>query len=119
MIPQEQEAALTEPSSSPEQQASRTEVERLLEEAILTLPEHFRTVLMMRDIEEMSTSETAVALDLSEENVKVRLHRARILLRDELVARASASRSRIFPFMGVRCDRVVRTVMARISTRQV
>lgn len=119
MIPQEQEAALTEPSISPEQQASQTEMERLLEEAILTLPEHFRTVLMMRDIEEMSTSETAVALDLSEENVKVRLHRARILLRDELVARASASRSRVFPFMGARCDRVVRIVLARILDRPV
>ena len=118
MIPQEQDAALTEPSSSPEQQASRTEMERLLEEAILTLPEQFRIVLMMRDIEEMSTAEAALALELSEDNVKVRLHRARILLRDELVARASASRSRIFPFMGARCDRVVRGVLARISNRE-
>jgi RNA polymerase sigma-70 factor, ECF subfamily len=118
MIPQEQEAALAEPSSNPEQQACRTEMERLLEEAILALPEHFRIVLMMRDIEEMSTAETALALELSEDNVKVRLHRARILLRDELVARASASRSKIFPFMGARCDRVVSRVLTRISHRE-
>ena len=115
MISPERETTLAAPSASPEQQASRTEVERLLEEAILSLPDHYRTVLMLRDIEEMSTSETAAALELSEDNVKIRLHRGRSLLRKELLSRASKSRSKVFPFMGERCDRVVHAVLARIS----
>src|SRR5262249_36530388 len=77
MISPEKEAALTSPSLSPEQQACHSETARLLEEAILSLPDHYRVVVMMRDIEEMSTIETAEALELSEDNVKIRLHRAR------------------------------------------
>jgi len=110
MIPQEEEIVLTSPSASPEQQASSAEMGHLLEEGILALPENYRTVIMMRDIEEMSTSDTATALNLTEENVKIRLHRARILLRKELFARAGAGRAKAFPFMGVRCDRVVKRV---------
>ena len=71
---------------------------------------------MMRDIEEMSTADTAAALDLSEDNVKIRLHRARLLLREGLVARAGASRGNVFPFLGARCDRIVRAVLARIGS---
>jgi RNA polymerase sigma-70 factor (ECF subfamily) len=115
MISQEKEAALTAPSVSPEQQASQAEAARLLEEAILTLPDHYRVVVMMRDIEEMSTMETAEALELSEDNVKIRLHRARSLLREELLARVHESRSKVFPFMGERCDRVVKAVLTTIS----
>jgi RNA polymerase sigma-70 factor (ECF subfamily) len=63
----------------------------------------------------MSTADTAQALDLTEENVKVRLHRARALLRRELFARAGAQRGNAFPFMGARCDHMVETVMQRIA----
>ena len=101
--------------ASPEQQAATAEVKLLLESAILTLPEGYRSVLMMRDIEELSTAETAESLDLTEENVKVRLHRARALLRKELFARAGESRATVFPFMGERCDRVVRVVLEKIT----
>jgi RNA polymerase sigma-70 factor (ECF subfamily) len=66
-----------ESSPDPEQRASMAEVSQLLEEAILELPERYRTVVMMRDVEQMTTAETADALELSEENVKVRLHRKR------------------------------------------
>ena len=82
----------------------------LLEEGILALPENYRTVIMMRDIEERSTADTSVALNLTEKNVKVRLHRAGVLWRKELFARAGAGRAKAFPFMGVRCDRVVERV---------
>jgi len=116
MIADEKETALTAPTPSPEHQASETEMGRLLEQAILCLPHHYRVVLMMRDIEEMSTAETATALDLSEDNVKIRLHRARLLLREELVARAGASRGSVFPFLGTRCDRIVRAVLTRIGS---
>jgi len=99
----------------PELQASRSEIAHLLEEGILALPEGYRTVLMLRDVEEMSTSEAADALDITEENVKVRLHRARALLRKELYARAGATTSAVFQFMAPRCDRVVKNVFQRIS----
>ena len=115
MAPKEAEGILVSIGDSPEQQASNTEMEHLLEDAILSLPVSYRTVLMMRDIEEMSTTDTAVALDLTEDNVKVRLHRGRALLRKELYARAEGSRTRVFSFMGARCDRVVRNVLLRIQ----
>ncbi len=70
---------------------------------------------MLRDVEELSTEEAADALDITEENVKVRLHRARAMLRKELYARAGAKTSSAFQFMATRCDRVVREVFRRIS----
>lgn len=106
---------LTSHLASPEQQASTGEVRKLLEAAILSLPEAYRTVLMLRDVEEMSTAETASSLNLTEENVKVRLHRARALLRRELYNRAGSARGDAFPFMGARCDRIVRRVFERLA----
>lgn len=100
---------------NPEEQAAAAQTNSTLEEAILALPESYRAVLMMRDIEELSTAETAEALDITEKNVKVRLHRARALLRRELYARASTSRATSFSFMADRCDRVVRTVFERLQ----
>jgi len=99
----------------PEQQASDHELLALLQSAVLELPPSYRSVLVLRDIEEMSTADTAEALELSEENVKVRLHRARALLRRELFARAGAQRRNAFPFMGARCDRMVEAVMKRLA----
>ena len=100
---------------SPERQASNSEMSRLLEDAILALPDAYRTVLMLRDVEEMSTAETAAALDISEENAKVRLHRARALVRKELYARAGATSAAAFQFPATRCDRVVRAVFAKLA----
>lgn len=102
----------------PESQTAQAEIGHLLEEAILSLPEIHRTVLMLRDVEEMSTEEAAAALDITEENVKVRLHRARAMLRKELFARAGAKASSAFQFMGARCDRVVREVFRQISENE-
>jgi RNA polymerase sigma-70 factor (ECF subfamily) len=102
---------------NPEEQASSSELQRLLENAIEALPDDFRAVLIMRDVEEMDTAEAAVALDISEENVKVRLHRARALLRKKLYVTLSAGtrHKEAFPFHAVRCDRVVKNVFARIA----
>jgi RNA polymerase sigma-70 factor (ECF subfamily) len=102
-------------SADPEETTSDAELATLLEQSLLGLPEQYRTVLMLRDVEELSTSETAAALGLSEENVKVRLHRARALLRRGLIARVGTSRKEVFPFMGQQCDRVVKGVFARLS----
>jgi RNA polymerase sigma-70 factor, ECF subfamily len=103
------------PGINPEQHASRSEVRQMLEQAILALPENYRAVLVMRDVEEMSTADTAEALSISEENVKTRLHRGHALLRRELMAQAGQNKSQAFAFMGVRCDRMVRDVLRRIA----
>ena len=86
-----------------------------LEEALLDLPEQYRIVVMLRDVEELSTSETAAALDLTEHNVKVRLHRGRAMARGWLFARVGTKAKSSFAFMGVRCDRVVHGVFARLA----
>jgi RNA polymerase sigma-70 factor, ECF subfamily len=102
-------------SPDPERQTSNAELSHLLEEAILGLPENLRTVLMLRDVEELSTSETAEALSLSEENVKTRLHRGRALVRKRLYAKVGADAPSAFSFMGVRCDGVVRRVFEMLG----
>ena len=100
---------------SPEQQASNSEIRRLLEEAVEKLPDAYRTIFMLRDVEEMSTTEAADVLEITEDNVKVRLHRARALLRKSLYARAGMERKEAFNFHAVRCDRVVKNVFERIQ----
>jgi RNA polymerase sigma-70 factor (ECF subfamily) len=105
------------PALDPEQTMSKAELSRMLEEAVLDLPEQYRTVLMLRDVEEMSTSETAAALSLSEENVKVRLHRGRALVRRGLFARVGATAKDAFPFLGARCDLMVIRVFERLSSK--
>jgi RNA polymerase sigma-70 factor (ECF subfamily) len=101
----------------PEQQASNSEVRRLLEEAVEKLPDAYRTIFILRDIEDMSTTEAADVLEITEDNVKVRLHRARALLRKSLYARAGMERKEAFNFHAVRCDRVVKNVFERIQTQ--
>jgi RNA polymerase sigma-70 factor, ECF subfamily len=108
--------AMPSTTASPESHAASAETQRLLEHAIDTLPDSYREVLVLRDIEEMSTLETAETLSISTENVKVRLHRARALLRKEIAARFGATSTSAFHFLGARCDRMVANVMARIPT---
>jgi RNA polymerase sigma-70 factor (ECF subfamily) len=103
-------------TSDPETEAASGELNRLLESSIESLPESYRTVVMLRDIEQMSTSDTAACLAITEDNVKVRLHRGRALLRKDLYARAGASAKEAFPFHAVRCDRVVAGVFARLAS---
>ena len=99
---------------TPEEQVSNSEIRSLLEKAVEKLPDAYRTVFVLRDIEDMSTTETADALEISEENVKVRLHRARALLRKTLYDRAGMKRKEAFNLHAVRCDRVVKNVFERI-----
>jgi RNA polymerase sigma-70 factor, ECF subfamily len=108
-------ANMVENSPDPEQLTTRAELRELLEAAILDLPEQYRAVLMLRDVEELSTAETADALSLTEENVKVRLHRGHGMVRSWLLARVGANARDAFPFMGVRCDRVVQNVFAQLD----
>jgi RNA polymerase sigma-70 factor (ECF subfamily) len=89
---------------------------RLLENAVDSLPEEHRAVFVLRDIEGMSTAETAESLSISEENVKVRLFRARAAIRRKLFERAGAASSQAFQFLGARCDRLVQQVLERIKS---
>src|SRR5690348_5112757 len=102
-------------SADPEQNTSQSEVSQMLEQAILGLPDDYRSVLMLRDIEELSTAETAAALGITEQNVKVRLFRGRAMVRKSLFQRVGASSKQAFPFMGERCDRVVAQVFKKIA----
>ena len=102
-------------SPDPEQSASGAQLRGLLEEAVLDLPEHYRIVIMLRDIEELSTAETADALDLTEDNVKIRLHRGHGMIRSWLFEHIGAGAKEAFPFMGVRCNRVVEGVFNRLA----
>jgi RNA polymerase sigma-70 factor (ECF subfamily) len=102
----------------PESETASGELSRLLEQAIETLPANYRAVVMMRDVEEMSTSEAAECLSITEENVKIRLHRAHGLLRKELYARARISTADAFLFHAPRCDRVVANVFAVLASLQ-
>lgn len=100
---------------TPEERAMRREVGRILEDAIIELPETYRTVFILRDVEQLSTIDTAECLGLSEEAVKTRLHRSRALLRRELTARVGAAANEMYAFMGERCDRTVWAVLQRIA----
>ena len=99
---------------NPEEAAYDRELGDVLEQAILQSPEDHRLVFMLRDVEGMSTDETAECLNISSENVKVRLHRARAGLRKDLYARAGATTVQSFQFHATRCDQVVRNVFREL-----
>ena len=98
----------------PEQQASNSELRDVMEREVAALPDAFRVVVVMRDVEGLSTSETAECLGISEDLAKQRLHRARAMLRENLYQRAGVTLASLFAFGNARCDRVVAAVMARI-----
>jgi RNA polymerase sigma-70 factor, ECF subfamily len=98
----------------PEEQLAGRELSALLESSVQRLPEPYRIVFMLREVEEATTQEVAEILDISEENVKTRLHRARAYLRKYLFRKIGAHGKEAFAFHAVRCDRVVANVFARI-----
>ena len=104
---------------SPEQEAYDRELAGVIEKAVLSLSEEHRLVFMLRDIEGMSTDETAQCLNLTQENVKVRLHRAHAKLRKQLYAAVGATTARCFQFHAVRCDRVVNGVFETLGLAHV
>lgn len=105
----------THPIHSPEQATSDREMGRRLERAIDDLPEVFRTVFVLRLVEELSVAETAECLEISEETVKSRLHRGRKRVADWLLHHAEGATRQVFSFQAERCDRIVKAVLERIS----
>jgi RNA polymerase sigma-70 factor (ECF subfamily) len=104
-----EEVTSTQPD--PERQAYAEELRRVLEHAIDQLPESYRTVFMLRDVEGLSTSETGAGLGIGDEAVKTRLHRARAMIRKSVSARVGAVADSTFQFQAPRCDRVVAAVL--------
>jgi RNA polymerase sigma-70 factor (ECF subfamily) len=111
-LPLEAEATSDGGERDPEQQASERELARLFEEACDSLPDIYRSVFVMRGIEEMSIAETAACLDLSEEAIKVRYHRARALLRARVDDQVGEAAREAYSFLGARCAGMV----ARVSS---
>lgn len=105
-------------TETPEAQAIRGQLGRLLQSAVDALPETYRTVFVLREVEQLSTTETADSLGLSEEAVKTRLHRSRALLRRELQGQIGPAIAESYAFLGARCDRMVARVMDRIGGMQ-
>jgi RNA polymerase sigma-70 factor, ECF subfamily len=102
--------ALTE-VPDPERAAFSSELGRLLERKIDALPDGLRAVLVLRDVIELDTAETAACLGIREEAVRVRLHRARHALADSLSERLT---DMVWRFAGARCARTLERVMAAI-----
>ena len=103
--------------SNPEEDLARAQMRQLLECAIDELPEPFRLVFIMRDVEECSIEETASSLAVRPETVKTRLFRARKLLRNALHEKLSDSSKDSFPFLGARCSRITEIVLERLASQ--
>jgi len=101
--------------NAPDTRAARGEMRRLLEAQIDALPEIYRTVFMLRAVEELSAEETAAVLEIPAATVRTRLFRARSLLREALAQKIDVACEDAFSFAGERCDRVVARVLARLS----
>lgn len=101
---------------TPEDALSQQELRNLLTEAIDALAPPHRLVFILRQVEGMTTHEVAQCLEISEDNVKVRLHRARTALKEDIDRRVGRHARELFAFHLSRCDRIVRNVFSRLST---
>jgi RNA polymerase sigma-70 factor (ECF subfamily) len=105
-------------TEQPEHAALRAETRRLLEAKIDALPEVFRTVFVLRALEELSVEETAASLGIPAATVRTRYFRAKGLLREALAREIDFAVGDAFAFAGARCDRIVAGVLARLKDLQ-
>jgi len=105
-------------SESPSASAIRAETRRILERRIDELPSSFRTVFVMREVEDMGIEEIAECLSIAPATVRTRLFRARALLRAAVAQDIDVATGDVFAFAGARCDRIVANVLARLSASQ-
>jgi RNA polymerase sigma-70 factor (ECF subfamily) len=99
---------------NPEKRLLNNELGKALEAALNNLPPRYRTILVLREIEGLSTSEAAECLGMSPDAAKVSLHRARLRLKETLARDSGPAMQELFAFHAVRCDRVVRRVFEKI-----
>jgi len=100
---------------SPEQAVMRRELARVMEQAIAALPETFRPVFVLREIEGLDVAATAKALGLSQETVRTRLFRAKQRLKDALEPEMESVRAATAAFLGEACDALTDRVMAKLG----
>jgi RNA polymerase sigma-70 factor (ECF subfamily) len=105
-------------SADPETSAAILEARRMLERAVDALPESFRLVFILREVEGLSVEETAAELGLQAATVKTRLLRARRRLQRSINAALGSALTDAFPFLGERCERVRRRVLPRLRALQ-
>jgi RNA polymerase sigma-70 factor (ECF subfamily) len=111
-----EDVLMTSNAPGPEDRASNGELRVLLERAVDSLPEVFRTTFVLRSIENLSVAETAEILGVPEDTVKTRHYRARERLQSWLTHRVGGALPVLFDFDGDRCDRVVANVLRRVRS---
>ena len=107
-----------DPNSAPEgpdEALSRADTRRLIETRIDALPDAYRVVFVLRAVQELSVEETSEALGIPKATVRSRFSRARSLLRKSLSKELEVALGEVFPFAGVRCDRMVDSVMTPLE----
>jgi len=102
-------------TEQPERAAMRADARRLIEQKIDELPATFRTVFVLRALEEMTVEETAACLGIPDATVRTRFFRARSLLRESLAREFDYALDGVFGFDGERCDRIVAGALARLA----
>ena len=100
---------------TPERSAQRSEMRRLLEAEIDSLPDDYRVVFVLRAVQDLSVEETAETLGIPQATVRTRLFRARSLLREGLAAKIDIACEEAFSFAGERCDRIVARVLEKMK----
>jgi RNA polymerase sigma factor (sigma-70 family) len=116
-LPIESMSMVAHESEMPDTELARAQMRDLLERKLDELPENFRTVFVLRSVEEMSVDETAGCLGIPEETVRSRHFRAKTILRESLAQELNLAERDVFQFGGEHCDRVVANVLARLVTR--
>jgi RNA polymerase sigma factor (sigma-70 family) len=114
-IENEVEAMMINDSNPPYHAATRTEMRALMEARVDQLPESFRTVFVLRSVEEMTVEETAICLSIPEATVRSRHFRANVLLRKWLARDIDLTARDLFEFDGDNCDRIVAATLARVQ----
>jgi len=104
------------PSDQPQRAALRAQTRRLVEAKIDGLPDAFRTVFVLRALEELSVEETSDTLGIPEATVRSRYFRARSMLREALASEIDMAFEETFAFDGARCDRIVQNVLRRLHS---
>ena len=102
-------------AESPEVAIGREQIRKLLEQAVATLPNAFRTVFVLREIEGLDNEETAEALDIPAATVKTRLFRARRRLQEMLAPELGTALNGTFPFAGADCAALTERVMRELG----
>lgn len=100
---------------NPEEALLADSLRKILEKGIDDLPSTYRSVVVLREINGLSTQEAAECLGISVEATKVRLHRAKTLLKKNLASQFEDNACEVFRFRGIRCDTMVELVLARIA----